>query len=78
MSKQTSTLIQATVAAVLLAFGTVHAAPQADIAKLPRVVVAGKASVVAVLPRVVVTGVSLNTQMERMLLASAKPMARAL
>ena len=91
MNKQI-TLIQATVAAVLLAVGVAHAAPQEDtIVKLPRVVVIGKAVTVTVLPRVVVvgkanvqmakitvlprvvvTGVSLDTLMQRQLLASAK------
>jgi hypothetical protein len=99
MSKQT-TLIQATVAALLLAVGVAQAAPQ-EIVKLPRVVVTGKAVTIATLPRVVVvgkatpevqvakaskieqlprvvvTGLSLQTQMQRQLLASAAPTARA-
>jgi hypothetical protein len=95
MSKQI-TLIQATVAALLLAVGAAHAAPQ-EIVKLPRVVVTGKAVTVAVLPRVVVvgkatvemakvnvlprvvvTGLSLNTQMQRQMLASAQAAVPAL
>ncbi len=54
MSQQT-TLIQATVAALLFAVGAVHAAPQ-EVVKLPRVVVTGTAVTVLTLPRVVVVG----------------------
>ncbi|CAN5144039.1 hypothetical protein BH11PSE10_BH11PSE10_07220 [soil metagenome] len=54
MSKQI-TLIQATVTALLLAFGAAHAAPQ-EIVKLPRVVITGKAVTIATLPRVVIVG----------------------
>ena len=62
MSQQI-TLIQATVAALLLAVGAAHAAAPQEIVKLPRVVVVGKAAPAAVqvakievLPRVVVVG----------------------
>jgi hypothetical protein len=81
MSKQI-TLIQATVAALLLAVGTAHAASQ-EIVKLPRVVIVGKATPdvqvakIEQLPRVVVTGLSLQTQMQRQLLASATPATTA-
>lgn len=57
MSKQI-TLIQVTVAALLLAVASshsVHAASQ-EIVKLPRVVVTGKAVTIATLPRVVIVG----------------------
>ena len=57
MSKQI-TLIQATVAAVLLAVGAAHAAAPQEIVKLPRVVITGKAVTVATLPRVVIVGKS--------------------
>ena len=63
MNKQT-TLIQATVAALLLAVGLAYAAPQ-EIVKLPRVVITGKATPAATmnfLPRVVVTGKSTPEQ----------------
>ncbi|CAN5144878.1 hypothetical protein BH11PSE10_BH11PSE10_07280 [soil metagenome] len=84
MSKQI-TLIQATVAAVLLAVGAAHAAaPQQEIVELPRVVITGKAAPqvakIEQLPRVVVTGLSANTRMQQQLLAAgaARPGARAL
>jgi len=54
MSKQI-TLIQVTVAALLISVGAAHAGPQ-EVVKLPRVVVTGKAVTIAVLPRVVVVG----------------------
>ena len=80
MSKQT-TLIQATFAALLLAFASshsAHAAPQ-DVVKLPRVVVTGKAvTSVATLPRVVVTGYSLATQLQQQTLADVAPAPRAI
>jgi len=68
MNKQT-TLIQATVAAVLMALGAAHAAPQESIVKLPRVVIVGKAAPAAVqlakievLPRVLIVGRSVTVQ----------------
>ena len=85
MSKPT-TLIQTTVAALLLAFGVGHkaqAAPQ-DIVTLPRVVIVGKATPdvqiakIEQLPRVVVVGRSAGTQQPQQLLASnaaAAPLA---
>lgn len=82
MSKQ-STLIQATAAALLLAVGAAHAAPQA-IVKLPRVVIVGKATPevqvakIEQLPRVVVSGLSLATQLQRQTLASAKSATRGI
>ena len=82
MSKPT-TLIQTTVAALLLAVGSAHAAPQA-IVKLPRVVVVGKATPdvqvakVEQLPRVVITGYRLSTQLQQQTLAAAKPAARSI
>ncbi len=79
MSQQIS-LIQATVAALLLAVASsqsAHAAPQ-EIVKLPRVVVTGKAVTVAVLPRVVVVGYSLTTQLQQQTLAAAKSAAGAI
>ncbi len=75
MSQQI-TLIQATVAALLLAVGTVHAAPQ-EVVKLPRVVIVGKATPAAVqvakievLPRVVVVGKAQQQQQAPQLLAA--------
>lgn len=79
MSKQI-TLIQTTVAALLLAVGTAHAAPKPEVVKLPRVLIVGKSSPVeqkvVQLPRVLVTGVSLNTLQQQQTLASAKPARR--
>lgn len=79
MSKQI-TLIQATVAALLLAVGTAHAAPKPEVVKLPRVVLVGKSAPaelkVVQLPRVYVTGVSLNTLQQQQTLAAAKPARR--
>ena len=92
MSKQI-TLIQVTVAALLLAVGAAHAAPAVPaegILKLPRVVVIGKAPAAAAvqvtqietLPRVVVIGPSLKTRLQQqqtLAAASAgKSIARAL
>ena len=71
------TRIQASVAALLLAFSAAHAAPQ-DLVKLPRVVITGKAVTIATLPRVVVTGYSLATQLQQQTLAAAKSAARTL
>lgn len=71
MNKQT-TLIQATVAALLLAAGLAHAAPRADVTQLPRVVVSGKSMQPTQLPRVVITGLSLNSQLQQQVLAAAK------
>ncbi len=82
MSKPTI-LIQATVAALLLAVGSAHAAPQA-IVKLPRVLVVGKATSdvqvakIEQLPRVVITGYCLSTQLQQQTLAAAKPAARSI
>ena len=81
MSKQI-TLIQATVAALLLAVGAAHAAPAVPaegILKLPRVIVIGKAPAAAAvqvtqieyLPRVVVVGPSLKTRMQQQTLVAA-------
>ena len=77
MSKQI-TLIQAAVAAILLAIGTGHATPQQEIVKLPRVVITGKATPAAVqvakieqLPRVVIVGRSVNTQQQQLLASTA-------
>ena len=75
MSQQI-TLIQATAAALLLAFGAAHAAPQV-IVKLPRVVIVGKATPdvqlakIEKLPRVVIVGRSASTQQAPQLLASS-------
>lgn len=77
MNQQTP-LIQATLSAVtaalLMAAGPAHAAPQ-EIVKLPRVVITGKAAApvatVSYLPRVIVTGISVQTQMKRQMLADA-------
>ena len=88
MSKQI-TLIQVTVAALLLAVGAAHAAPAVPaegILKLPRVVVIGKAPAAAAvqvtqieyLPRVVVIGPSLKTRLQQHTLAAAKSAARAI
>lgn len=78
MSQQIA-LIQATVAALLLAVASsqsAHAALQEAVIKLPRVVVTGKAvTTIATLPRVLVTGYSLATQLQQQTLAAA-PAAR--
>ncbi len=53
-----------------------QAAPQTEVAQLPRVVISAKAEPalqVVQLPRVVVTGLSLNSQMQQQMLAAAKP-----
>ena len=79
MSKQI-TLIQSVVAALLLAAGAAHAAPQ-EVVKLPRVVITGKSAPAAEvklvqLPRVVIVGLSMNSQLQRQVLAAAKPATR--
>ncbi|CAN5144889.1 hypothetical protein BH11PSE10_BH11PSE10_07290 [soil metagenome] len=83
MSKQI-TLIQASVAALLLAVASsqsAQAAPQ-EVVKLPRVVITGKAAPqitkLEQLPRVVVTGLSINTLIQQQMLAAAKSGRRAL
>ena len=79
-----SALISATVAALLFAAGSAHAAPQ-EVVKLPRVVITGKSVPAAAqvaqvmkLPRVVVAGLSVRTQLQLQTLAAAKPATRAL
>ena len=80
MSKQI-TLIQATVAALLLAVGAAHAAPQ-EIVKLPRVVIVGKATPAAVqvakievLPRVVIVSRSAAAPQQLLASTTAAPVA---
>lgn len=78
--KTTTTLIRIAGAALatslLFAATAASAADSAVKTELPRVVVTGKsagpAPVVQQLPRVVVSGLSINTQMQQLMLAAAK------
>lgn len=76
----TRQLIKTSIAALFLAASAAQAAPQAT-SELPRVVITGKSSAAAKqpvqqLPRVVVSGLSVQTQMQQLMLAAAKPEAR--
>ncbi len=83
--KTTTTLIR--IASAALATSLMFAATAASAAdsttktELPRVVVTGKsagpAPVVQQLPRVVVSGLSVNTQMQQLMLAAAKSDGKA-
>lgn len=83
--KTTTTLIRIASAALatslMFAATAASAADSAAKTELPRVVVTGKsagpAPVVQQLPRVVVSGLSVNTQMQQLMLAAAKSDGKA-
>ena len=76
---RTQNFVQILIAAALFAGASAQAAEQTN-EQLERVVITGKAirADVVQLPRVVITGLSANSQMQQLILASAKPASKRL